>query len=131
VIVARRDGNSAQITGWNSSLSKGALKQALAGYWFEVLVFCAAGQFIAAIGKAKGWWWVSGFFFGYVIVTMAIAFKSYDFHSYIDQFAEQVRLPAETLKTAVRNRWILLCTAVSLVNVPIIWFCYVRSKHSL
>ena len=132
VIIASHNGQEAQVTGWSKTSVTGALTQSLAGYWIEVLVFCIAGQLIAAIGFARPlcWWWVSGFFFGYALVTMFTAFNSNDFNEYIYRFAEYVSSPqsAELYKKTVQNRWILLCTAVLLVNVPIIYFRYWRSS---
>ena len=129
-IVAVHNGGDAKIIGWAKTSPTPALSQALAGYWMELIVFCLAGQFIAAIGYRKGWWWVSGFCFGYSLITIVLAPRSYDFNTYVVKFAEYVRTPGaiETYKKAVMNRWILLSTAMVVVNVPIIYFRYLRKR---
>ena len=129
-ITAVHNGGDAKIVAWNRTSPTPSLTQALAGYWMELLVFCLLGQFVAAIGYKKGWWWVSGFCFGYSLITMFMAPQSYDFNTYVEKFAEYVRTPGaiEAYKKAVLNRWILLCTAMLVVNVPIIYFRYLKRK---
>jgi len=104
------------------------LSQALGGYWVELGVFCLAGQLVALIAGKN--WWVSGFFFGYALMTIWTAPQSYDFNTYVVKYAEQVRSTqsVEVLKKAVLNRWVLLSTVTLLVNAPIIYFLHWR-KH--
>ena len=130
-LQAVHDGGDAVITGWAECRPTPSLTQALGGYWFEVLVFCVAGQFVAAIGWAKGKrWYFSGFFFGYAFCTMGLAYKSYDFHTYVQKFAEYIRSPeaTEVFRQAVARRWSLLITALIVVNGLILWFAYLRKE---
>jgi hypothetical protein len=112
-ITAAHNGNDATITGWASAEVTPTLTQAVAGYWFEVLVFSIVGQILLLAKRVR---WLAGFFFGYVALRLVFAFGSYDFNEYVMRVAEINGAPYDVLKTAVLKRWALLCTAVTLVN---------------
>ena len=122
-ITAQHAGQRSVWKGWALTSQAASLKQALAGYWIEVVIFVVAGHIVAAFGGKKRWW-LCGFLFGHAAMAMLLAFGSYDFNTYVYLYAQHVRSSSEELKAAVRSRWILLSTVVILINWPIVYFCY-------
>lgn len=114
-------GEFGKMIDWTHAQVPPNINQALAGYGFEVFVFCILGLCIGGVSQYNsGNYWTGSFFIGHAAVSAGRAFNGYDMNGYIrDLILYEGIDPSVTqnMIIAVHRRWYLICAVFAFVTL--------------